>query len=291
MDASAPAIPVIDSVADLARRYDAWLCDIWGVMHNGERAHGEAAEACRRFRAQGGAVVLISNSPRPAPNVVRQLDRFGVPREAYDSVATSGDVTRALVRDRPGARVFHLGPDRDRPIFEGLDVALVGPEEAEIVVCSGLVNDATETPDDYAALLAALRARALPMICANPDLKVERGERLVYCAGALAEAYAAMGGTVTHAGKPHRPLYELAFRRLAEHLGRPVDRRRVLAIGDGLKTDMAGAAANGLDALFIASALHLDAGARQRRLDEAQVAALFEGEPSPPIAAMDGLKW
>lgn len=286
MTVAAPPIPILSGIAPLAARYEAWLCDVWGVLHNGVSVFAEAAEACRRFRHDGGAVVLISNSPRPAGAVVAQLDGLGFPRQAFDSLVTSGDVTRALLRARRGAAVFHLGPERDLPLFEGLDVRLVPPQEAELVLCSGLFDDTSEGPDDYAALLTELVARGLPMLCANPDLVVERGARLVYCAGALAQAYAALGGCVTYAGKPHRPIYDLALQRLPEHVGHAVEPARILAIGDGVKTDMAGAAATGLDALYVASGVHLEG-----ELTPGRIAALFADCGVRPIAAVARLRW
>ncbi len=284
-------IPILDGLSGLAPRYDAWLCDVWGVLHDGVRVFDAAAETCRAYRAQGGTILLVSNSPRPAARVVQQLDAFGMPREGYDGIVTSGDVTRAILRDRPGARVFHLGPERDKPIFEELDLTFAPPSEADLVVCSGLFDDTTESPDDYADLLQELKARTLPMLCANPDLQVERGDKLVYCAGAIAHAYEALGGEVVYSGKPYLPIYELAFRRLPEHAGRVIPQDRVLAIGDGLKTDMAGAAAAGLDALFVASRLHLGGRPDGHALEEAAVASLFAGQPHRPIAALAGLTW
>ena len=200
-------IPVIQSIDDLGSRYSAWLVDIWGVLHNGHRAHQSAVAATRSFREKGGVVVLLSNAPRPSPSVQEQIRRIGVPDDAYDAIVTSGDLTRHELGKHGAAKVFHLGPERDRPIFEGLKVKLGGPEEADLVVCTGLFDDETETPADYAALLSGLASREVPMICANPDHLVERGERLVWCAGALAALYEGQGGSVVYAGKPHAPIY------------------------------------------------------------------------------------
>jgi len=203
----AAEIPVIGSIEDPGSRYSAWLVDIWGVMHNGHRAFPRAIAATRAFRARGGIVVLLSNSPRPSPSVQEQLRRLGVPDDAYDATVTSGDLTRHELDKHKGAIVFHLGPERDLPIFQGLAVKLGRPEQAELVVCSGLLDDETETPDDYIGLLRTLAARKLPMICANPDHLVERGDRLVYCAGALAALYEQEGGRVIYAGKPYQYRY------------------------------------------------------------------------------------
>jgi len=290
MTATSFAVPIVDSVQDIGKGYRAWFVDIWGVMHNGRTAFPEASAATRAFRDQGGVVVLLSNSPRPSPAVQEQLREFGVPDGAYDATVTSGDLTRHELGKHAGARVFHLGPERDRAIFAGLDIALTGPEEAELVVCSGPFNDDVETPDDYTGLLGALAARGLLMICANPDHMVERGHRLVYCAGALAAVYETFGGKVIYAGKPHVPVYELALETAGRLAGETLDRARVLAIGDGLKTDIAGAGSFGIDAVFVASGLHAP-GEGGEALDAAHLTQLFGQEGRRPIAAMRGLQW
>lgn len=292
MTAAQTAIPLLPSIATLSGRYDAWLCDIWGVLHNGERSHRQAVEASRRFRDQGGVVVLISNSPRPRPGVETQLRDLGVPDEAWDGIITSGDVTRALVVENRAKPLFHLGPERDRGIFEGINVTMAAPEKAALVICSGLYDDTCETPDDYRALLTELAARGLAMVCANPDLKVERGDALVYCAGALAALYEELGGTVIYAGKPYQPIYEAARRLIDEARGETVPRTRILAIGDGLHTDIPGAAEAGLDTLFVASGLHLGAAAGGAEDDmAAAIARLFEPTGLRPVGAQARLSW
>lgn len=291
MSDSASAIPILDSVAELAADYDAWLCDIWGVIHNGVSPFSSAVEACRRFRETGGTVVLISNSPRPRGAVMEQLQSIGVPREAYDAVVTSGDVTRRLIVKNGVRRLFHLGPGRDEPIFDGLDVTLGSEAGADVVVCSGLYDDERETPGDYARVLTRLKERGLPMICANPDRMVERGDRLIYCAGALAAEYERLGGRVIYAGKPYPPIYELAMRRIAETGGEAAAPGRILCIGDGVQTDMAGAEAAGLKALFVASGLHMARGRDGETLDERELARLFAGERARPVAAQKRLSW
>ncbi len=291
MISAPPSIPLLQSVSVLASRYDAWLCDIWGVMHNGQRAFATAGDACGRFRNSGGTVVLLSNSPRPRQGVIAQLEAIGVSEDAWDAVVTSGDVTRDLLKQNQDKALFHLGPERDRGVFAGLDLTFTAADEAELVICSGLHDDTSETPDDYTGLLGKLVVRDLPMICANPDLMVERGETLVYCAGALAAQYEALGGRVTYAGKPHMPIYERAFARIAEHRGESAARDRVIAIGDGLKTDMAGAAKAGIDALFIASGLHLAGAGSSGTADAEAIAELFTGAANYPVAAQSRLKW
>ncbi len=283
-------IPILDSVAGLARRYDAWLTDIWGVMHNGLKPFPKAVEACRLFRDGGGVVILISNSPRPRETAAEQLLEVGVPADCYDGIATSGDVTRQLIAKYSGQAVFHLGPERDLPIFDGLEVRLSGVSEAAVVVCSGLRDDETETPDDYEALLGEFRERGLPMICANPDLKVERGDKLIYCAGALAEVYAAIGADVVYAGKPHKPIYDLALALVMAKHQRAIPRHRIVAIGDGIRTDIAGAAAAHIDSVFIASAVHVDS-ANGRELDGAILSQLFSSSQGRPVAALNQLSW
>lgn len=287
---TAAAIPLLPTIAPLAAGKSAWLVDIWGVMHNGVHALEEACAACARFRREGGIVLLVSNAPRPEPAVIAQLEGFGVPGEAYDGVVSSGDVTRAMVRALAGRPLYHLGPERDVPIFEGLDVTFAEPEAAEIVVCTGLWNDDEETPEDYRTLFERLLARGLPMICANPDVQVERGERLVYCGGALARAYEAMGGRVEWAGKPFPAIYERVFARLAEIAGRPVPRAACLAIGDGIETDIKGAVRAGVEAVYIPSAVHMQDADGPHGLEDA-IAALFRDRDFAPRAALPALRW
>ena len=290
MKAALPCIPVLDSISPLARRYDAWLTDIWGVMHNGVTPFQSAVEACRVFRQGGGTVILISNAPRPRETVAEQLLQVGVPADCYDGIATSGDVTRTLVGRYRGGAIHHLGPERDIPTFDDLGVTLSALEGAAVVVCTGLIDDETETPDDYAALLAEMRGLSLPMICANPDILVERGDKLVYCAGALAESYARVGGEVIYAGKPHGPIYDLAFALVDEVRGSPLPRHRVVAIGDGIRTDIAGAAAQDIDAVFVASGVQLGSSARAG-LSQSELTRLFAGHQARPVAALAELAW
>jgi HAD superfamily hydrolase (TIGR01459 family) len=277
----------------LAAEYDVALCDIWGVVHNGHAVFPGAAEALTAFRAGGRIVVLVSNAPRPSSSVVTQLDRLRLPRSAWDAIVTSGDVTHSHIDASRGRRIFHLGPDRDRPLYEGHDVRFAAtPDEAEVVVCTGLFDDTVETPDDYRDLLASLFRRGVPMICANPDLVVERGGTMVYCAGAIADAYERLGGAVVWCGKPHPPIYDAALSVAGSLLKRRVETARVLAIGDSIRTDIAGATALGCGALFIAGGIHaLEAGHGGGTLDEEAARAFFEGQGVVPDAAMAGLVW
>jgi HAD superfamily hydrolase (TIGR01459 family) len=283
-------IPILSSIGELAAGSDAWIVDIWGVMHNGVQAHRPACAACVRFRAGGGRVAMLSNAPRPFSAVARQLDMLGVPRGAYDFGVTSGDMTRGMLEEMiaEGRRgpLLHIGPERDKGLFAGLDVRFAGADEAETVVCSGLFDDTREGPDDYAPLFDRLLARRVPMVCANPDIKVERGQQLVYCAGALAEAYETRGGKVAYAGKPHAAIYQRILRELAAVHGRGLANQKVLAIGDGIDTDLKGAHAAGLRSVFIASAVHLPNGLSARVLE-----ALFADRPFAPVAALAALAW
>jgi HAD superfamily hydrolase (TIGR01459 family) len=284
----AETIPVLSSIEQLGSSYAAWLVDVWGVMHNGVRAFPGAVEATRRFREQGGVVVLLSNSPRPSAGLQHQLRSLAVVDQSYDATVSSGDLTRHELAKHAGTRVFHLGPERDLPIFAGIDVTRVDAAAAELIVCTGLFDDEIETPEDYELLLKELADRKLTMLCANPDHLVERGDRLIYCAGALAQIYAEDGGEVIYAGKPYPPIYELAEETIAELAERKVTRGEILAIGDGIRTDMAGAADFGLDAVFVASGLHVGPGGEG--LDDLRLTQLFEGR-KPPRAAMPALAW
>jgi HAD superfamily hydrolase (TIGR01459 family) len=282
---------VTDHFSTLAAAYDVALCDVWGVVHNGVTASAEAGDALMRFRASGGTVVLITNAPRPQDVVRRQLDRFGVSRDAYDAIVSSGDVTRTVVNERAGQSVFHIGPDRDRGTFAGLDVCFAPLEAADYAVCSGLFDDDTETPENYRALLGRLRARALFMVCANPDVVVERGDRLVYCAGAIADLYQALGGEVLYAGKPHRPIYDCALGAAQALRSAPIMRERVLAIGDSVRTDLTGAAAFGVDFLFVTAGIHAGELGSREEPDAQALRKIISSTSSMPRAVMRRLVW
>ncbi len=280
------ASPMLSTIATLAETSEAWIVDIWGVMHNGARAHPAAGEACKRFRARGGIVVLLSNAPRPFSAVVPHMTSLGVDPDAYDTGVTSGDATREMIADWQGRPLLHIGPERDRGLFEGYDVLFASPETAEVVVCSGLNDDSAETPADYAGLFAGLIARRVPMICANPDILVERGEHLIYCAGALAADYEAKGGKVTYAGKPYGPIYDRTLREIARLKGRPVAKENILCIGDGVETDLKGAHNAGFRSVLIASPIFLPDG-----LNEPALTRLFADRPFAPVAALPTLAW
>jgi HAD superfamily hydrolase (TIGR01459 family) len=281
---------LLDRFSSVASGYDVVLCDIWGVVHDGIAAHAQACDALMRYRADGGTVVLITNAPRPSPWVVRQLARLGVPADAYDDVMTSGDLTREVVAGRKGA-VFHIGPQRDITIFDGLDVRLTAVAAADYVVCSGLFDDTKETPDDYRELMATIRDRGLFMVCANPDLVVERGDERVYCAGAIADLYAGIGGEVLYAGKPHRPIYDAALAKAAGARGAEALPGRTLAIGDSLRTDMTGARTLGIDGLFVSGGIHAQELGQDKSLPHEALRAMFAAAGVTPRSVMPRLAW
>lgn len=286
---TAPAF--IENFSSLAPNYDAVFCDVWGVVHNGVAAFPAACEALTRFRSEGGTVMLITNAPRPGTVVMRLLDRLGVPRNAYDDIVSSGDVTRAVIAARPEKNLFHIGPERDLPIFEGLNLRFVSLEAADYVVCTGLHNDEIETPENYRALLGQLRARKLFMVCANPDVVVERGEKLVYCAGALADLYGELGGDVLYAGKPHRPIYSQALERIAALRGGAPLLSRMLAIGDSVRTDLKGATAFGVDCLFVTAGIHAEELGGRDAPDPAAINQIFANAGVVPKAVARRLAW
>jgi HAD superfamily hydrolase (TIGR01459 family) len=276
----------VEGLKELAGDYGALLCDVWGVLHNGIAAFPAAVDAIARFRAAAGPVILVTNAPRPSAPIRAQLSGLGVPESAYDGLVTSGDVTRRLIAARPGVRLLHIGTDRESTFYEGLDVVFAGEADAELISCTGLYEDATETPEDYRPLLTRLAARGLPMVCANPDLVVERGDRLVYCAGSLARLYAELGGEAILVGKPHRPIYEAA-----EALVAALGGRNPLAVGDGLLTDIRGAVDNRVPALFIAGGIHAHEFGPPAAPDPARIAARLAAEKLTAVAYMPKLAW
>ncbi len=280
---------IIGSLEDVSKAYSAILCDVWGVVHNGERHFPAAASALARAREAEIPVVLITNSPRRNVDVVAQMNAIGVPSSAYDRVVTSGDVTRDLIADGP-RKIFHIGGDRDFTLYDGLDVELVEEFEASGVVCTGLFDDEVERPEDYTELLRRLRARNLPFICANPDIMVERGERIIWCAGALARDYAQLGGRTLIAGKPYAPVYEVAMKEVADIVGRPVERSRVLAIGDGMMTDVKGAVDNGFDVLYVSGGIHARDYGDASQPDPARLVTFLEKHGYRPVAVIPKLR-
>ncbi len=255
----------ISGLSELAADYDVLFCDIWGVVHNGLAPHQGAIDALLRFRAKGGKVILVSNAPAPAGAVRHRLDRIPVPRNAYDSIVTSGDVIAAMIAERGDAPLFNIGPSYDRSLYlaarklrGGLLPRRTKLKDAAYAVCTGLFDPDTETPADYDPMLALMLDRELDLLCANPDLVVHVGPKLMYCAGAIAERYEAIGGIVIQGGKPHPPIYERAFSVADALLGEPTARSRVLVIGDAMRTDIKGAIRQSLESLLIVAGIHQD---------------------------------
>ena len=246
---------IIQNIADISAPYTAVLCDLWGCLHDGIRPFDAGLTALQTLCTQGKSVWLLTNSPRPSPDVIRQLDAIGVTRDLYHGVISSGDAAIAEVANGTyGSQIYHLGPARDLPFFKTLDVTLTTQDHADAIICTGLINDETETPDDYKNALLDAKTRGLPMLCANPDIIVDRGDKRIFCAGALAAAYDKIGGQVDYAGKPHAPIYRLALAKLTE-AHRNIRAADILCIGDGIHTDIAGATAQSMPSVFITGGL------------------------------------
>jgi HAD superfamily hydrolase (TIGR01459 family) len=279
----------LQTLDDLSGSYAALFCDVWGVVHNGVAVFDDACRALVRARGQGAAVVLLTNSPRRSVDVVAQLAALGVPAGAWDRVVTSGDVTRVLIEQGP-RQAFHIGPERDLSLFDGLDIDLVEEREASVIICTGLFDDEAETPADYADLLRRLRSREVPLICANPDINVHRGSRMIWCAGALARDYSQLGGRTLVAGKPFAPIYQAAMAAAGDLLGREVSRREVLAIGDGMLTDVKGAADFGLDVLYVSGGIHVGEYGDGTTIDRHRLAEFLARHGQSPVATLDRLR-
>ncbi len=281
----------IHQLRDIAPDYDVILCDIWGVIHNGVQAFAPACTAMSAFRASGGSVVFVTNAPRPSSAVRAQVEQLKVPDDAYDAIVSSGDIALEHVAERGFERVHHIGTPRDLPLFQTMRAVRTSFEDADAIVCTGLMDDRRETAQSYRALLERARERDMPLVCANPDLIVDVGGELLPCAGVIAELYAEMGGPVYWAGKPYATAYERAMEVVARLRGRQPDLERVLAIGDAVRTDIAGAGAYGLDSLFIAQGIHRDELLREGRLDPALLARFLSRHGERPVAAMEGVAW
>jgi HAD superfamily hydrolase (TIGR01459 family) len=288
----------ISGLSAISDHYDAILCDIWGVLHNGVASFAAASEALVSFRRRGGAVVLISNAPRPSPPIQGQVLKLGVSPEAFDAVVTSGDVTIGLMKQQAGDQVLHIGPERDLSLLDAVAEAtgarpkLVSLEAAQYALCTGLRHDDVETPEDYEPELRAMSSRGLTMICANPDIVIHRGDTLIYCAGALARRYEELGGSVIYAGKPYAPIYDRALALAQQIRGAPVDKRRVLAIGDGMRTDIVGASRAGLDVLFVTGGIHrsLHKETLESPADPIELQHLYDENAVWPVAAIPMLR-
>ena len=279
---------IITSLADIADHYDAVLCDVWGVIHNGRIADQVACQALTNFRATGKPVILISNAPRPSSIIPGQLEYLKVPRVAWDAIVTSGDATRAEI-ERRGPRSYKIGPSKDEGLYDGLPVDFRPIESADYVICTGLRDDLSEPPESYRDELADLVARKLPFICANPDRVVQFGGQLIPCAGALADIYEELGGEVIMAGKPFSPIYELTIAAAEAAAGKKLDRTRLLCIGDGVQTDVAGAVNQKLDCLFVAAGIHADELSGSDGLESLKVDAFLSANKTHARWAIDGL--
>jgi HAD superfamily hydrolase (TIGR01459 family) len=294
------ATRLVRGLAELAGGYHVILCDVWGVVHNGLVAFDKAAEALGRFRAGGGKVVLLTNSPNPSRFVKAQLGRLGFSGNAYDAIISAGDVAASLLAERSDSGVFHIGPPDETALFDEV-LALGGKapprvplKQAQFVLCTGLVDPWRETPADYDAILAAMRSQNLELLCANPDIVVEDGGKLFYCAGAIAERYAGMGGKVVQAGKPFAPIYVRALELARGTDSETIDRSRVLVIGDAMRTDIKGAQLQGFDSLFVTSGIHreeLHGAAQDAGLDAAAFRQFVEAADFAPTAALPDLVW
>lgn len=278
----------LNSLNEIMDNYDAIFCDVWGVVHNGLEAFEHGVQALRALKKAGKHITLLTNSPRPNAGVIAQLSELNIDHDCYDRVVTSGDATIALIKDAP-KHIFHIGPDRDDGLYDGLDVSLVEEFEAQAVVCTGLFDDTFETPADYTEMLQRLRARNIPFICANPDIVVHRGNQEIWCAGALARDYGLMGGRTLIAGKPHFPIYQLALDKLIA-AGYNGDKKRIIAIGDGILTDIKGAENFGLDAVFITGGIHRDEYSANGIVDRHAFLSFLQKHVNNPVATMQELK-
>jgi HAD superfamily hydrolase (TIGR01459 family) len=291
---------LIEGLAEIAGRYDLILCDVWGVIHNGAAASAPALDALARYRAGGGAVVLITNSPAPSRLVKAQLEEFGASKATYDAIVSSGDVTVALLVERAGQTLFHIGAAAETGLFDEAAAILGAPprqggiESAHFVLCTGFIDFWRETPPDYDERLKRIHERGLDFICANPDLVVEVDGVMSYCAGAIAERYQRIGGTVIQAGKPFSPIYDRALALARAARCGPIERAHILAIGDAMRTDIRGAAAQGFDSLLITSGIHRDELHRDADaggLDAAVLSQFVEAVGLTPTAALPQLVW
>jgi HAD superfamily hydrolase (TIGR01459 family) len=291
---------IIKNLSEISANYDAVFCDLWGCLHNGVDPFQEAVDALYAFKKSGGIVHLLTNSPRPAASVYPQLDEIGVPRDLYQGITASGDASRAaLASGAYGKNIFHIGPDRDEAFFQGvdtedfyqgIDVRRVPLDKADGVVCTGLFDDETETPGDYAELLLNAKNRGLKMLCANPDIQVDRGNDRIYCAGAIAQAYNDMGGEAHNFGKPHPPIYDLARNRLNAVAGRVIPDKNILCIGDGIRTDVRGAVLEDMDSLFVTGGLAAAETNTNVQPDEAKLVQFLEASQLTPTYSIGHLR-
>ena len=287
---------IIASLSEISDRYDAFFVDLWGCVHDGLRAYEAANEALIAFRKAGGTVVLVTNSPKPQIGVEKQLSHFGVSEDAWDSIATSGDSARAaMFQGAVGKKVYFIGESRDVPFFEPLTILetplaieRVPLSEADGIVCTGPFNPQADPSEMRLAFLSA-KKMGLKLLCANPDIVVDRGHEREWCAGALARLYTEMGGESLYFGKPHPPIYDLAFKRLAV-LDANIEKKRILAIGDGIQTDIKGAINEGIDSLFITGGLATKPTKTKDQPDKAALEAFLAQEKQIPTYSIGFLR-
>lgn len=287
---------IISNLAEISDRYDAAFVDLWGCVHNGVTAHPEAIAACQSFRKAGKAVIFVTNAPRAWREVQAQLARLGIPDDAYDAIATSGDSARAaMFRGVVGQKVYFIGEENDLSFFDPIeiisdpkDITRVPLEDAEGIVCCG-PNDPSADPSVHRSEFLWAKQKGLKLLCANPDIVVDRGETREWCAGALAALYTEMGGESLYFGKPYPPIYDLARRRLAA-LGRRVDDANILAIGDGIGTDVQGGLGEGLDTLFISGGLAREETATESQPDPARLSAFLDKHQLDATYAIGALR-
>lgn len=285
-------VRILQNLAEISAVYDAIFCDLWGCYHNGITPYPAAVAACQAFRASGGHVILLTNAPRPAPSVKGTLDMMGAPEDSYDAIVSSGSACQAaLASGQYGDRFHYVGPGRDTHMLADLGLAPVELDKASAILLTGLRDDRTETPDDYADEIAGWVARGLTVLCANPDIVVDRGETRLWCAGALAERHGEAGGDVVYFGKPHLPVYERCHEVLDELAGEATPKSRILAIGDGVRTDVPGGIAAGLDTIFVTGGLSArDFGADVENPDFDALQAYLDETGLAPRYAMGRLR-
>jgi len=243
-------------ITEIISKYKVILCDVWGVLHNGKDLFENAVESLLKYSKSGGYIVLITNAPRPSIDVIKQLNQMGLNKNCYNLIVSSGDVTRFWLQSLNKTLLYHLGPERDKSIFLDLDINFSNSKNCQSVLCTGLYNDETDVLDDYNDLLNLFLSKKIVMHCTNPDLTVIRGDKTILCAGSLAEYYANKGGQVKYFGKPFEYIYEFAIKEVNKNNNFKVKKSEILAIGDGLKTDILGAGNFGIDSFFIINGVH-----------------------------------